>query len=525
MADFHEKLWELLPAIYRRQDTHGDLDSLFRIVGPELDDLKQLIDGIPNQFDVDHAPEKFLPFLAGLVGVSLEGLPTSEARRREIREAIEAYRRKGTIPAILSDLDAQGWEGRLHETFRDTLRLNRRSVLNQAHIPGRIHSFGVYRIESDNQIAGLRETLEPHHPAGTKAYFQQWLTSELSAEAYFEAWLKQFIQRVAFVDLDETFLLNRVPLNTDRHLTRKKTIWEVAHVTQNTTLQHRITDAGICTSHWHARTPAFTMNRDGLNRGKRFPNLWVSERRHAECCPVVVKEDVARRRPVLRISRASLNRSALNTVPPDCETLFRQKDLLSLTESPAASVPGSYQESAFLGSSRLSANFRLGNRLNSMRRLQSGASSRSGYTILLATSGTGEVSAAANLVHRWQARTTGYQLNNASLNQASITDAHITDARATFELRIDAEAASSGQVLPLHLNRDQLNQHGPSLAHTHTLPMRLSRMRLNKAGFPRAEPSIYWHFRQVDSMDAQQSTIEAATNLMTATVWPQGGSL
>ncbi len=525
MGSFHETLWALLPQIYRLQDRQGDLDSLLRIVGPELDDLKQLIDAIPDQIDVDRAPEKFLPYLAGLVGVSLDGLTSSQARRREIREAVEGYRRKGTIPAILRDLDAQGWHGRLRETFRDTLRLNRRSVLNQAHIPGRIYSFGVFRIESDNQIANLRETLSPHHPAGTKAYFRQWLATKLSAETYFEAWLKQIVQRVAFVDLDETIQLNRVPLNSDRHLTRKKTFWELADVTQTSTLEHEIIDAGTCLSAWHARTPTFTMNRDGLNQNRRLPNLWVSERRFSECCPVIVDTDQGRRKPTLRISRESLNLARLNSQPPECDVFFRQKDLLSLIDAPVVSVLGGHEESTLLALSQFTRNFRVGNRLNGAQRLQSGAQAKSGHTILIANAEAGSVRAAGNLVHRWQRRTSGCRLNNTSLNRVPITDAHITDSRATFELRIDVAPGSDGQVLPLHLNRDQLNQHGPSLATTRTMPMRLARMRLNQSGLPSAERAFHWQFRQVDSVGEQNPTIETAINLMTATIWPQGGSI
>ena len=77
------------------------------------------------------------------------GAPT---QRRLIREAVEIYRRKGTIPAISRSLTDIGWQGGIEETFHKALRLNRCSLVGHSKLPGLIYSLGVCRIESDNIV-------------------------------------------------------------------------------------------------------------------------------------------------------------------------------------------------------------------------------------------------------------------------------------------------------------------------------------------------------------------------------------
>jgi P2-related tail formation protein len=88
-------------------------------------------------FDVDNCDPAFLPLLAALIGWPLDPDAHTDNQRRAVREAVEFYRRKGTIPAIIRSLENIGWRGRIGETFRRTFRLNRRAVMNRRRLPER----------------------------------------------------------------------------------------------------------------------------------------------------------------------------------------------------------------------------------------------------------------------------------------------------------------------------------------------------------------------------------------------------
>lgn len=151
MADwFQNNLIDLLPPLYEHKDESGDLRSLLSLPAGTLDEIKEAIDRFPDIFDVERCDERFLPLLAYLVGHRYDGTDTPENQRRLIREAVEIYRRKGTIPAIDRGLASIGWEGQIEETFRSALRLNSRSRLSSAKLPGNVFSLGVYRVHSLN---------------------------------------------------------------------------------------------------------------------------------------------------------------------------------------------------------------------------------------------------------------------------------------------------------------------------------------------------------------------------------------
>ena len=209
---FDRTLIDLLPPLYRIEDASGDLRSFLNVTAPTLDELKELIDRFPRIFDVDVCEERWLPYLANLVGMPFDGTADPMAQRRLIKEAVPIYRRKATIPAIRRSLTDIGWSGELEETFRRALRLNSRPARNDSKLPGLIHSLGVYRVVCLNQTVGLRDALTFHHPAGTRAYFWQWFFSRVSHTEDLTALEKLMVRYILFGSIDETFALNRTPL-------------------------------------------------------------------------------------------------------------------------------------------------------------------------------------------------------------------------------------------------------------------------------------------------------------------------
>lgn len=328
---FEDKLIDLLPPIYQEQDTSGDLQAFLRIPAATLDEIRELIDRLPDIFDIDRCDVRFIPLLASIVGYSFDPTRDPDIQRREIHEVIESYRRKGSIPAIHRSLVNTGWEGKIDETFRKALRLNKRSVSNHAKLPGRIHSLGVYRIECDNLVPCLRAVLTSHHPAGMKTYFWQWLLSQESMEDGFIAALRRTVALHSTGRINDVFVIGRRLLNSDYRLTKRQTTWAFWHVTCQSTLSQGFEHAGVIINRWHGRTSGHKLNGFILN-AKQLLNVELSERRLAFTCEVLTTEPGAR--PIVfRLVREHLNNSKLAHSTRSCRFIFRQKDLIESTSA------------------------------------------------------------------------------------------------------------------------------------------------------------------------------------------------
>jgi len=517
---FGKKLIDLLPPLYRERDGSGDLQTLLNVPAASFDEIKELIDRFPELFDVDRCEDRFLPLLGQIVGHRFDPLADAPTQRRRIREAVEIYRRKGTIPAISRSLTDIGWQGGIEETFHRALRLNRRSLVGRSKLPGLIYSLGVYRIESDNILQGIRPALAFHHPASTRVFFLQWLYSLLSMESGFEAVIKKVVERVCLGHLHETFVVNHNALNTDYHLTRKNKTWGLWRITDGTTLLQDIERAGVCLSRWHGRTLRFRLNSVPLN-SDRLPNLWISERKFAVCCGVDTKPTPDTTTPVVRLAGQDLNRSRLNQSAPACKIKFRQKDLLSEALHSESENQGNRRTHRYGRRSRLSHWFRVGHsRVNGMDKVSGAAAGRHLFITAYAHADWSEVSGAWDVVDRWRARRPGFSLNSRALNSTEITDAYITEARASFELTVDTGIPRRRRVETLLLNNRRLNHTGLRLSVDRTRPMRLGLMPLNGSGFRLSEPCLRWRFRQKDDHAEVQAGIDAAANQYTVTQWP-----
>lgn len=323
---FADKLPDLLPPIYRESDATGDLRAFLSIPAATLDEIKSLIDRLPDIWNVDACDPRFLPLLAAIVGRSFDPTRDPDTQRREIAEIVEQCRRKGSVPTIWRSLTNVGWKGKVDETFRSALRLNKRSTANHAKLPGRIHSLGVYRIECRNLVPGVRATLAEHHPAGMKVFFLQWLLSQESMEADFIAALARTVSLHSTGRIHDVFVVGRRLLNSDYRLTKRQTTWSCWHITQQSTLRQGFESAGVIINRWHGRTPGHKLNDFPLN-AKRLLHVELSERRLSFVCEVGTQEP-GTRPVVFRLVRERLNRSKLKHATRLCRTLFRQKDLV-----------------------------------------------------------------------------------------------------------------------------------------------------------------------------------------------------
>lgn len=497
MSGFEDKLLELLPGLYRKEDLEGELRSFLKIPAITLDELQKKIDRFPELFDVDQCEPRFLPLLAEIVGYRFDPLDDAERQRREIQQAIEFYRRKGSIPAITRSLHRIGWEGRITEGFHHVLRLNRRAVVGESKLPGRIHSFGTYRIESNDVYHGIREALSPHHPAGARVFFLQWLLSQLEMGAV-DSTLKEWVRRVCLGHLHETLTLNHNALNADFHLTRKIKNRSLALITSNTTLTQNFHSAGTRIGRWHGRTPRFRLNASDIN-SERLSNLWVSERKliiSHEVDPNA--KDTGGQTRFVSLTKSDLNTSRLNRSSRGWQYLFRQKDMPSHAEQEQANWTD-YLEASYSNRVRFQHRFRLGHsQVSGGEKINATGEEKTLLLASYAETQWSEVRQAADRVDRWPIHRFGFKLNAKALNGEAITGTPSTEARLSLTLAVDTGYPRVRRIETLSLNRRELNQTGLRLSVNRAHPLRLGQMALNQAGFRPQDFPYRWLYRQKD---------------------------
>lgn len=262
---FDTHLIDLLPSVWKERDETGDLAAFLKIPAFTLDEFKNRLDAFSSVFDVDECDPAFLPLLAALLGWSLDPAGHTDTQRRALREAVEFYRRKGTIPAIVRSLENIGWRGRLYETFRGMVRTNRRARLNGLRLAGTVFNQGVYRVESDNIVPAVRKTLAPHHPAGARVFFLQRMDMTEDAGQDTSAGFRQASRRGAFASQHDNFILNQNRANTPFPLTRMITARETVRLTRCVYAQQELTESHGIAERWQRPDGGLALNRGYLN--------------------------------------------------------------------------------------------------------------------------------------------------------------------------------------------------------------------------------------------------------------------
>lgn len=98
---FQTKLFDYIPSPLRHDDQEsGDLRSFIKILGLSMDEIKSLIDQFTDIFNLDRCDPKYFDVLAALLGFPLNKLDSIELQRFQLKNAVEFWKRKGTIPVF-----------------------------------------------------------------------------------------------------------------------------------------------------------------------------------------------------------------------------------------------------------------------------------------------------------------------------------------------------------------------------------------------------------------------------------------
>jgi hypothetical protein len=391
-----------------------------------------------------------------------------------------------------------------------------------AKLPGIVYSHGVWRIESVNQTTNLREALPFHRPAGTRVTFLQWLTafSQLASEINFSN--SPLVSRVAMAFLDESFVLGRTRLSSCNHLTQKRRAWEYLQICSTVGALQDVERAHVKVARFTGRQSRIRMNMRALNR-RRFPNTHISEVNLSFCNPIYTGRNFSQAliEPGLQLSKDRMNRQILANATPARHFCFRQKDLLSETQTDRNEECFDLKaiEMRLQAKSRL--RFLIGqSRLNDRVQITGINPNRSFMAFVAVAEGDATVQEAFDIVDRWRRRGAAFRLNGHSLNKRDLTDGYISEERAKFVIHIDTDTLRRRRVQTCRLNLRPLNTTGLRMSVDRIRPLRIGKARLNEGGFRYAMPAIQWLIRQKDQHSFGQQRFESAVNKYKITQWP-----
>ena len=123
-AYYGDKLWNLLPAIYRALDTdqfnsNGPLRELVNRIGAQAATLRRSIDRMWEDQSIETCDDWVIPYIGDLLATNLVSSLDARGQRLDVAKTIYYRRRKGTL-AILEEIafDITGWNVKLVEFFR-----------------------------------------------------------------------------------------------------------------------------------------------------------------------------------------------------------------------------------------------------------------------------------------------------------------------------------------------------------------------------------------------------------------------
>lgn len=500
MSDWFKKnLLAMLPEVYSASDTNGDLLAYLTPKAEALDSLKSKIEGFPTAFDPENCPPQFLRLLGNTIGLNClndDDLPT----RREVMEAIELYRRKGTLPGIERDITIKhNWRGVLEETFTGALRLNStRANLNQQKIPGHIYSFGVWRIICHDFYPDLRETLDWHRPAGSKYFFQQWAYSFAKNRT---TRLDHFnrIKRSSLTYINETFIINKSKVNGKRHLNRMRKAAECMEVRTGVEMRSGVESAATKISRLQMPVRRMRLN-------KREVNLWrlastaTTEIRASFCGNIYTgrnyKEEVID--PGIILNRKQLGKEILPVASSHINWCFRQVDFNSVVADEfAAQSKGVQYRIAMLTAHRgvchLSTNE---SKLNKTPFAKVGAAGHVMLSKFVFSVQMNDVERSVDRIDSYKGRSNRLRLNKNGFGQKRFSNTRVCDNRRTFEIDVDTKIQE--RKLSIKLNQATLGVNKLNSSVEKKCWLKFGEGKLGQTGFRTTYEEFRWVCRQRD---------------------------
>lgn len=127
-AFYTERLWQLLPELYRTADTAsldapGPLREVVARIGTQVAVVRRSIDRLWEDQSIETCADWVIPYLGDLLGAGLVNDQDPLSQRRDVAKTIHYRRRKGTVQ-VLEELagDVTGWTAHVEESMRGLAR-------------------------------------------------------------------------------------------------------------------------------------------------------------------------------------------------------------------------------------------------------------------------------------------------------------------------------------------------------------------------------------------------------------------
>ncbi len=186
---YAERLWQLLPAVYRSADTDsfdapGPLRELVNRIGTQVAVVRGSIDRLWADQSIETCDDWVIPYIGDLLGTN--SVPNLDARdqRRDVANTVHYRRRKGTLEVLeeLAD-DITGWSAHLVEGFRRLARTRHGldPALGAAAYPQSeaadvatlLRAEGLTGSLTGGPIGGLADLRSPHGAALANTAFEE----------------------------------------------------------------------------------------------------------------------------------------------------------------------------------------------------------------------------------------------------------------------------------------------------------------------------------------------------------------
>jgi hypothetical protein len=125
---YAERLWLLLPEVYRTSDTDssgtpGPLRELLNRIGAQAAVARRSIDRLWADQSIETCDDWVIPYIGDLLGTNLVTSLDTSAQRLDVAKTIHYRRRKGTLEVLEElALDVTGWTAHAVEGFRRLAR-------------------------------------------------------------------------------------------------------------------------------------------------------------------------------------------------------------------------------------------------------------------------------------------------------------------------------------------------------------------------------------------------------------------
>jgi hypothetical protein len=179
-AYYAEKLWRLLPAVYRAEDTDrfdrpGPLRELVDRLGAQAAVVRRSIDRLWEDQSIETCDAWAIAYIADLLATRLVAFMDERGRRLDVARTIAYRRRKGTV-GLLEELaaDVTGWDARVVEFFR---RLGRTRHLFDPPVGddrGQLVAEGLIGPRTGTPAGGLADLRHAHGALQTQTAFDEF---------------------------------------------------------------------------------------------------------------------------------------------------------------------------------------------------------------------------------------------------------------------------------------------------------------------------------------------------------------